>query len=444
MDLFDQAQTHSTHGMPLAEKMRPKRIDDMVFSPGEANQFKGLKGQIKKTGRIPNLILWGPPGSGKTTYALLLAQETSATFIEANAVETGAKKLKELGAEAQNRKSHYSESTVIFIDEIHRLNKAQQDVLLPYTEKGVLSLIGATTENPSYELNRALISRSQVLVFHRKSDLEFQQVIARAEPELGANPLEFLSPEQRGLLYTFADGDVRRLWNGLEQVCSQVRNFSEFQQISREEFQGLLPYGLVGHDKTGDNHYDLLSALIKSIRGTDPDAAVYYLARLLAGGEDPKLIARRLVISASEDVGNADPTALNIAVAGFAAVEKVGLPEAEINLGQVTTYLACAPKSNRSYLAIKKAKQEVASSGSLEVPLALRSAKTPLAKSLGYGKDYKYSHDSPVSYVPQEFLPTALSQTRFYEPKEIGKEKMILERLKWLNPDKYEKNSSES
>jgi putative ATPase len=434
MELFSAISNDSLPGTPLAERLRPKVRQELL------GQEKVL-GQINRyvrSGYLPSLILWGPPGSGKTTLAQALAQEFKAEFVAINAVESGAKALKEIGEAARLRRLQYQSQTILFVDEIHRFNKAQQDVLLPFVEKGDLILIGATTENPSYELNRALLSRCRLVVFARHDDESLGQILQKALSHQQIHGQvrqidQVFQPEARRLLIEKADGDARRLLLALEEIFSFLQSEpSDRAPIDPETLQSLLGQTPIGYDRQSDQHYDVISAFIKSIRGSDSDAALYYLARMLKGGEDPVFIARRLVILASEDVGNADPRALQVAISGAQAVELIGLPEGAINLAQVVTYLASAPKSNRSYMALRAAQDYVDSTGTPPVPLHLRSAQTAPMKEIGYGKGYKYPHDFPKHWTDQEYWPEGLSKEIFYEPAEIGFEKQILQYRKWL------------
>ena len=463
MDLFGHANQDSTDTQPLAERLRPRTLDEML------GQQKILGAQapwrrLVDSGQVPSLILWGPPGCGKTTFALLLAQKVDAEFINVNAVETGAKALRELGEEGRRRRLEFRRKTLLFVDEIHRLNKGQQDVLLPSVEKGDLILVGATTENPSYEINSALLSRCRVLIFEKLSEDELTQLAARAAATID-QPLENLLDSQAlERLLEFGDGDGRRTLNMMEVLVNLYRTTDstiatnngeaiddldpiESTPDQRKDTQSsgtvawpLTPDTLatvidvpsLRYDKTADEHYDTISAFIKSVRGSDPDAAVYYLARMIKGGENPVFIARRLVILASEDIGNADPRALTLAVSGLQAVELVGWPEGAISLAQVTTYLASAPKSNRSYMALNAAKELVDRTGTVPVPLALRSSKTKLNKEMGYGKGYRYSHESEKGFVKQRFLPEELGDISLYEPTDHGFEKNIRQYLAWL------------
>lgn len=434
MDLFESAHhSASVLSAPLAEILRPKKIEEMLGQPkvlGEKSPW--LK--LIDSGQIPSLILWGPPGTGKTTFALLLASKIDAEFFTVNAVEIGAKALRELGDQGRTRRLQYQRKTVVFIDEIHRLNKGQQDVLLPFVEKGEIILVGATTENPSYEINSALLSRCRLLVFERLSSEDLLKLATRAARAAGFGLSDLLSKDASELLLALADGDGRKLLNSME-ILLQLRSGSDASSdwpLPAERFSEVLEFRPLRYDKNSDQHFDTVSAFIKSVRGSDPDASLYYLARMLKGGEDPKFIARRLVILASEDIGNADPRALQVAISGFKAVEIIGLPEAAISLAQVTTYLASAPKSNRAYLGLKKAQELVEKTGALPIPLALRSAKTALMKGLGYGKDYRYSHEGIKGFVSQRFLPSELDEVRLYEPTDHGFEKNIRQYLEWL------------
>lgn len=445
MDLFDKATEQPNENAPLAERMRPKNFNDFLGQSQALGDNSFLMKVIKQGSRLPNLILWGPPGTGKTTFARLIATRVDAEFLNVNAVDTGAKKLRELGQEAQKRKAYYSRHTILFVDEIHRLNKAQQDVLLPFSEKGDFTLIGATTENPSYELNAALLSRCRVVVFERHSTKDLHQLLKRSALELSVRLDKLLSEEAQEEVCLMCDGDARQLLGLFEQVHQYASLYSSEDNeaaslpLTKEGVHQVVESAPMYYDKAGDEHYDCISAFIKSIRGSDPDAALYYLARMIEGGENPVFLARRLVISASEDVGNADPRALPLAVAGLQAVELVGLPEAAINLAQVTTYLASAPKSNRAYAGLNKAKQVVKETGRLPVPKALRSSQTKLSRQLGHGQDYQYSHDGPKGYIEQEFLPQELKGHRFYEPVDRGFEKSIRQYLAWMkNKTSYE------
>lgn len=426
MDLFETASQSST-GAPLAERLRPKTLDEFR---GQENVRRVLKPFLENPERMPNLILWGPPGSGKTTLARLLAERSKAHFINLNAVETGAKEIRELGEQSHYRKIQGLGQTLMFIDEIHRLNKGQQDVLLPFTEAGDFILIGATTENPSYELNSALLSRARVVVLERLREEDLEKIIARGTEEMNLKPEEFLTVEAHKALLQFADGDARKMLSALEILAAHARANGE--ALSLTDVAEILQKPALRYDKKSDEHYDTVSAFIKSVRGSDPDAAIYYLARMLQGGEDPVFIARRLVILASEDIGNADPRGISVAVAGLQAVELVGMPEARISLAQVTTYLACAPKSNASYTAINRALETVERTGTLPIPLALRSSKTKLNKQMGYGEGYKYAHDGQTGWQDMEFLPKELKEEKFYEPTDRGFEKTIKQYLDWM------------
>lgn len=469
MDLFSHAYHEGSAQQPLAEKLRPKKLDDILGQ----SRILGMSApwrRLLERGQIPSLILWGPPGTGKTTFALLLAQHVDAEFVTVNAVETGAKALRDLGEQGKRRRLEQRRRTLLFIDEIHRLNKGQQDVLLPSVEKGDLILVGATTENPSYEINPALLSRCRILVFERLAEEELRQLAERAAATRGLALSELFSSEAQGRLLGLADGDGRRLLNLMETVLNyhgvyqsglaldtveakapeiesdDGKNGRDGEPVLNREsalsprewpldadaLADVLDQPALRYDKAGDEHYDVISAFIKSVRGSDPDAAVYYLARMIKGGEDPIFIARRLVILASEDIGNADPRGLTVAVSGLQAVELIGWPEAAISLAQVTTYLACAPKSNRSYQALNRAKELVETTGTIPVPPALRSAKTPAMKELGYGKGYKYSHEGEKGYLRQRFLPEELGDIRLYEPTDHGFERNIRQYLAWL------------
>lgn len=430
MDLFSSIPLKQLPGTPLAEKLRPESISQVL---GQGKVLSQVQRYID-SGFLPNLIFWGPPGTGKTSLAVALAKKFNAEFVSINAVESGAKTLKEIGEAAKNRRRELRQQTVLFVDEIHRFNKAQQDVLLPFIEKGDLVLIGATTENPSYELNRALLSRCRLLVFERHSDSSLRELINKAFEieQTSLTSSQVFTPEGIHFLVSWSDGDARRILLALEEIFSHVKKQESIAPLTVEDLTNLLGQTPIGYDKQSDQHYDVISAFIKSIRGSDADAALYYLARMLKGGEDPTFIARRLVILASEDVGNADPRALQVAVSGAQAVEMIGLPEGAINLAQVVTYLASAPKSNRSYLALKKAQQFVEKSGTPPIALALRSSKTSEMKNLGYGVGYQYPHDFPKHWTEQNYWPQDIGAQKFYEPDEIGFEKQIAEYMRWL------------
>lgn len=426
MDLFE-TMSQASPLQPLAERLRPRRIEDFI---GQQAVFKALKPFLTHPENLPSLILWGPPGCGKTTLARLLAERSGARFVNLNAVETGAKEIRELGERAHYNRLQGQDQTLVFIDEIHRLNRAQQDVLLPFTEAGDFILIGATTENPSYELNSALLSRARVVVLQRLTDDDLKAIFVRGCQDLAIDAPVAFENDGREALFTYADGDARKLLAALDMLAAHVRVASA--PLTAEDVASILQAPSLRYDKKSDEHYDCASAFIKSIRGSDPNAAVYYLARMLAGGEDPVFIARRLVILASEDVGNADPRALSLAVSGLQAVELVGMPEAAISLSQVVTYLSCAPKSNASYVAINEAKALVERTGTLPVPLALRSSRTRLNKDMGYGEGYKYAHEGETGWQPMTFLPDPIKDNEFYRPLDRGFEKTMRQYLDWM------------
>jgi putative ATPase len=441
MDLFSAAQSQTS--APLSEVLRPKNLDEIIGQEKTIGPRSKL-GQMLRKGMVPSLIIWGPPGTGKTTFALALAQHIQAHFVNLNAVDSGAKALREVGEAGRERRLQYNQKTLLFVDEIHRFNKGQQDVLLPYVEKGDLILIGATTENPSYELNKALLSRSRVVVFERLTTDQLQIIVDKVCRFYEVTCENLLKPEARKNLLEIADGDARRLINSLEIIFDYYRfeksPDSQVEQpsfpLDLESLRELLQMSPLGYDKSSEMHYDVISAFIKSVRGSDPDAAIYYMARMLEGGEDPVFIARRLIILASEDIGNADPRGLSLAVAGLQAVEAIGLPEAAITLAQVTTYLASCPKSNRSYMALNEAREIVQETKTLPIPLHLRSSKTSLSKELGYGKEYKYPHNFENAWVEQSYLPEGLEDKKFYDPSTRGFEKSLKEYLQWVRKEK--------
>ena len=385
------------------------------------------------------MVFWGPPGSGKTTLAELVSNLTRCRFRRISAVQAGVKQIREEAESAILELSMRDRRTIIFIDEIHRFNKSQQDALLPFVEDGALILIGATTENPSFEINAALLSRVKVYHLEPLRIEDLVSVLSRAQT-ISSEPYR-LDLDALSLLGESAGGDARTAINRLEAVMLHFRAAGrslENFRVSKEEtlaaLKSLSIHSSIRYDKSGEEHYDVISAFIKSIRDSDPDGGLYYLARMLEGGEDPKFICRRLIVLASEDIGNADPRALQIAVAVKEAVHFIGMPEARINLAQAVTYLACAPKSNASYVGVERALAEVRRSGPLSVPKHLRNAVTGLMRKEGYGKGYQYAHDSKSGYISQAHLPDKISGQRFYEPKSIGYEGVFKERLDQRQP----------
>lgn len=432
MDLFSSS-TAAQSNSPLSEILRPKSLDDIYGQDKTLGKASKL-GQMLRKGYLPSLIIWGPPGTGKTTFALALSNHFKAHFENINAVDSGVKTLRDIGEKGRDRRIQFQQKTVLFVDEIHRFNKSQQDVLLPFVEKGDVVLVGATTENPSYELNRALLSRCRVVVFERLGESDLQKIVERAEAHYKWKVLDVLTDAALKNLIEYSDGDARRLINSLEIIHTYSKD--EDVKLDVGEMRELLQQNPLGYDKNSEMHYDLISAFIKSVRGSDADAAVYYLARMIDGGEDPVFIARRLIVLASEDIGNADPRAISVAVAGLQAVEAIGLPEGAISLSQVTTYLASCPKSNASYMALNKAKELVEKTRTLPVPLHLRSSSTALSKDLGYGKSYKYPHNYPSGWAEQDYLPEEVADAQLYEPTNRGFEKNIRDYMSWMKGQK--------
>ena len=413
---------------PLAERMRPSRLNDLVGQ----EHLTGKGGIIRKaiqSGNIPSMILWGPPGVGKTTIANIIANEVKKPFYTLSAVSSGVREVREV-----IEKSKVSQRSILFIDEIHRFNKSQQDALLGAVEKGIITLIGATTENPSFEVNSALLSRCQVYTLKPLGEDQLLALVDQALKKDDQLKDRKISIREHEALLNISGGDGRKLLNLVELIADSVGGDID---ISDELVLEVAQKHIVLYDKSGEQHYDIISAFIKSIRGSDPNAAVYYLARMVEGGEDVKFIARRLLILASEDIGNANPTALIMANNTFQAVNVIGYPEARIILAQCTVYLAASPKSNASYMAIENALGAVRESGDLPVPLSIRNAPTKLMKNLGYGKDYKYAHQYEKNFVSAEFLPDQIKGTKFYEPGSNPREEELRKYLRSLWKEKY-------
>ncbi|MGE5155551.1 MAG: replication-associated recombination protein A [Bdellovibrio bacteriovorus] len=420
-----------TQGAPLADRMRPARLEEFFGQGHLLEPGKPLR-QAIDTGRLHSMIFWGPPGTGKTTLARLVSARSGALFLSLSAVLAGVKDIREAVAEARRLRQMEGRATVLFIDEVHRFNKAQQDAFLPHVEDGTLTFIGATTENPSFELNNALLSRARVYVLKALEADEIRAVLRRALEDpargLGARPLS-LSQEAEGLLAASADGDARRALNLLELAAALTPG----DEIGAATVAEVVSGHLRRFDKGGDLFHDQISALHKSVRGSNPDAALYWLARMIDGGCDPLYIARRLVRMACEDIGNADPRALELAINAWDAQERLGSPEGELALAQAAVYLACAAKSNAVYLAWNAALAEARASGTLEVPAHLRNAPTRLMKELGYGRAYRYAHDEPEAYAAGEtYFPEQLGERRYYEPTDRGLEIRIREKLQRL------------
>lgn len=432
LELFpSRPAPRSDPGAPLADRVRPRNLDEVVGQDALLGKGRALR-SLLETGELPSVILWGPPGSGKTTVARLLADSPDVRFEALSAVIAGVKEIRSV-AERSERERRAGHRTVLFLDEIHRLNRAQQDVLLPHVEAGTFTLIGATTENPSFEVNAPLLSRCRVFTLKPLSSEALAIVVRRAasdrERGLGDSGVE-LGDDAVAAIVEAADGDARRALGILEAAVAIQRRREEPGPLTLDAVQESAGHRVLVHDRDREEHYNVASAFIKSLRASDPDASLYYLSRLLAAGDDPLFAARRLVIFASEDVGNADPAALSLATSTYLVVERIGMPEGRIPLAQATTYLACAPKSNASYKAIGRALEAIERTGSAPVPMHLRNAPTGLMKGLGYGAGYRSPHDEPDGLVEMDNLPEVLSGERFYEPKEIGAEVDIAERLR--------------
>ncbi len=440
LNLFDyMGQENQEKESPLAARMRPRTIDEVVGQEHILARDKLLYRAIAAD-KLSSLILYGPPGTGKTTIARVIANSTSAEFTSINATVAGKKDMEDVVKRAKDTFGMYGKRTILFIDEIHRFNKSQQDYLLPFVEDGTLILIGATTENPYFEVNGALVSRSIIFELKPLGQAQVEDLIRRAvsdvERGMGAYKA-VIDDDAVSFLADIAGGDARKALNAVELgVMTTPRGEDGLIHVTLEVAQECIQQRAVRYDKDGDNHYDTISAFIKSMRGSDPDAAVYYLARMLYAGESVTFIARRIMICASEDVGNADPMALVVATNASLAVERVGMPEAQIILSHAATYVACAPKSNAAYVAVSKAMAEVGASGNLPIPSHLQDAHYKSAAKLGHGTGYKYAHDYPKHYVEQQYLPYELNGREFYSPSGNGYEAKIRDHMKWLKEKK--------
>jgi putative ATPase len=419
---------------PLAERMRPKCLDDYVGQKHLVGTGSILRLAIE-SGMLPSIILWGPPGVGKTTLALIISKQLNRPFFSLSAINSGVKDIREVIEQASRLKEDNENLPVLFIDEIHRFSKSQQDSLLGAVERGLVTLIGATTENPSFEVISALLSRSQVYILQNLSEEDLVELLNKAIKEDSYLKDRKINIKEHEALLRLSGGDARKLLNVLELVVNALN--TQEVTISNELVLKHVQQNMAIYDKAGEQHYDIISAFIKSIRGSDPNAAVYWLARMIAGGEDPSFIARRLLILASEDIGNANPNALLLANNCFQAVNVIGWPESRIILSQTVTYLASSPKSNASYEAISKAQELVERTGEQPVPLHLRNAPTKLMKNIGYGKEYEYSHSYKDNFTLQEYLPENLSGTLLYDPGNNAAEEKLRERLKSLWKEKY-------
>ncbi|MEQ8217281.1 MAG: replication-associated recombination protein A [Arenibacter sp.] len=421
---------------PLAERVRPKTLEDYISQNHLVGENGSLTHQIKK-GILPSLILWGPPGTGKTTLANIIAETSGRPFYTLSAISSGVKDVREVIEKAKQSGGLFTtKNPILFIDEIHRFSKSQQDSLLGAVEKGWVTLIGATTENPSFEVIPALLSRCQVYILNPFGKEDLEAMLHRAMAEDKYLKTKKIKLKETEALLRLSGGDGRKLLNIFELIINSEE--TDTITITDDLVLSKIQKNTVLYDKTGEQHYDIISAFIKSIRGSDPNAAVYWLARMIEGGEDVKFIARRLLILASEDIGNANPTALVMANTTFQAVTTIGYPEARIILSQCVIYLATSPKSNASYMAINKAQQTVKQTGDLSVPLALRNAPTKLMKDLGYGEDYKYAHDYENNFIAEEFMPKEVAKTSFYRPGNNQRENAIKDFLRKRWKDKYE------
>ncbi len=420
MDLFSHNEgTKAVKRSPLADRMRPQSLQEFVGQEHLVGKDMIIRRMISKD-RLASLIFWGPPGSGKTTLARIIALRTRSHFVQFSAVSCGVADVRRVVKEAHARMTLNGQKTVFFVDEIHRFNKAQQDAFLPYVEDGSITLIGATTENPSFEVIGPLLSRARVFTLERLGSREIRKIVERAvgdkEKGLGEHRIE-IDPQALNLVIDVANGDARVALNALEMVVeTSESNPSGIVRIDVKALERALQSKVLLYDKAGEEHYNVISAFIKSMRGSDPDAALYWLARMIEAGEDPRFVARRMIVFASEDIGNADPQALVVATAVAQAVEFVGMPEAGINLAHGTTYLALAPKSNASYRGFLAAKEDVRRTLNIPVPLHLRNPVTSLMKELGYGKEYKYPHTFPGETLQQEYLPEGLRKRKYYRP----------------------------
>ncbi|QAT62063.1 replication-associated recombination protein A [Acidilutibacter cellobiosedens] len=440
MDLFTMnMENNLKKNAPLAERMRPKVLEDFIGQKHILGKDKFLYRSIKAD-RLSSMIFYGPPGTGKTTLAMVIAKSTKMNFEKLSAVSAGIKDIREVVDKAKEYLKLYSKRTILFIDEIHRFNKTQQDALLPYVERGIIILIGATTENPYFEVNKALLSRCQIITIEKLSKAELREILMRAlkdkEKGLGMFNVD-IAEDAVDYLVEISEGDGRIALNSLELgVLTTPKDDKGIINIDLEVIKDCIQVKQAKYDKGGDEHYNTISAFIKSMRGSDPNAALYWLAKMIYAGEDPKFIARRIIICASEDVGNADPNALTVALSAFRAVETVGMPEGKIPLAQAAVYVACAPKSNAAFSGILKALDDVKNKRIGEVPDYLKDANYKGASDFNHGIGYKYPHDYENSFVEQDYLPPGLKEAKYYEPTENGYEKVIKERLSKLF-DKY-------